>query len=390
MKQIKILKKMLSEEVVTYKSLEELFDIKNGYTPSKKNPNFWTNGQISWFRLEDLRTNGLILENSLIKVTQEAVKKSGPFKANSIILATTATIGIHALITKEFLCNQQFTVFQIKKDYENKILIKFYFHYFYIIDEWCKNNTKVSAFPAVDIGRLKKMKIPLPSLALQQHIVEVLDKFSELTAELTAELDLRKKQYQYCLNKIFNFENIRYKNLKEIVKIKRGKRITKKDLNPNGKYLVISGGANPFGRYDQFNCPKNTITIAKYGTAGYINWQTEEFWANDVCYSLFPTSEIKNRFLYYYLISIQDWIYLLVNKQATPTHLEQTELENIEIPVPPLEKQNQIVNILDTFTTLIEDLDQGIPAEINLRQQQYEYYRNLLLTFKTEDEIDEI
>ena len=63
MKQIKILKKMLSEEVVTYKSLEELFDIKNGYTPSKKNPNFWTNGQISWFRLEDLRTNGLILDN---------------------------------------------------------------------------------------------------------------------------------------------------------------------------------------------------------------------------------------------------------------------------------------------------------------------------------------
>ena len=75
------------------------------------------------------------LENSLIKATQEAVKKSGPFKANSIILATTATIGIHALITKEFLCNQQFTVFQIKKDYEDKILMQFYFHYFYIIDE---------------------------------------------------------------------------------------------------------------------------------------------------------------------------------------------------------------------------------------------------------------
>ena len=206
MKQIKMLKKMLSEEVVTYKSLEELFDIKNGYTPSKKNLNFWTNGQISWFRLEDLRTNGLILENSLIKVTQEAVKKSGPFKANSIILATTATIGIHALITKEFLCNQQFTVFQIKKDYENEILIQFYFHYFYIIDEWCKNNTKVSAFPAVDIGRLKKMKIPLPSLTLQKQLVEMLDKFSELAAELAAELNLRQQQYEYYRNLLLTFK----------------------------------------------------------------------------------------------------------------------------------------------------------------------------------------
>ena len=277
----------------------------------------------------------------------------------------------------------------------NLINNRFLYHYLLNIQNFIYSIINKEAVPYhLKQNDLEKIKIPILSIEHQQKITEILDKFLELTKELAAklraELALRKQQYQHYLNKIFNFENVKYRNLKEIVKIKRGKRITKKDLNPNGKYLVISGGANPFGRYDQFNCPKNTITIAKYGTAGYINWQTEEFWANDVCYSLFSTSEIKNRFLYYYLISIQDWIYLLVNKQAIPAHLEQTELENIEIPVPSLEKQNQIVNILDTFTTLIEDLEQGIPAEINLRQQQYEYYRNLLLTFKTEDEIDEI
>lgn len=99
--------------------------------------------------------------------------------------------------------------------------------------------------------------------------------------------------------------------------------------------------------------------------------------------------KINSKFVYYYLKSIQNQIYNIVTP-AIPPSLRKTELENIEIPIPPLEKQNQIVNILDAFTTLIEDLEQGIPAEINLRQQQYEYYRNLLLTFKTEDEIDEI
>ena len=381
------LNKLLSNEKVSYKTLEQLFDIKNGYTPSKNNPDFWNNGNVLWFKMHDLKSNGAILNDSIIKTTQLAIKKSGLYKANSIILATTATIGVHALITKEFLCNQQFTVFQTKKEYEKQISIKFYYHYFYIIDEWCKNNTKISAFPAVDIQQLRKLKVPFPSLELQQEIAEVLDKFSELTAELTAELQLRKEQYEYYLNNIFNFNDVEYKNFKDVVVVKRGKRITKKDLIENGKYPVISGGQNTFGYYDKFNRDENTITIAQYGTAGFVNWQKEKFWANDVCYSLYPTEELNNRFLYHYLLSIQDFIYSIVNKDAIPYHLKQEELEKVKIPIPPLEKQNQIVKILDTFSTLINDLEQGIPAEIKLRQQQYEYYRNLLLTFK-EDEND--
>ena len=118
--------------------------------------------------MHDLRMNGTILNDSLVKVTRAAIKKNGLYKANSIILATTATIGIHALITKDFLCNQQFTVFQVKKDCESKIWMKFYFHYFYIIGEWCKNNVVVSAFPSVNLNELKKIKVPLPSLKLQR------------------------------------------------------------------------------------------------------------------------------------------------------------------------------------------------------------------------------
>ena len=265
---------------------------------------------------------------------------------------------------------------------------RFLYHYLLNMQEFIYSLVNKEAVPYhLKQGELEKIKIPVLSLELQQFIAEVLDKFSELTAELTAELQLRKKQYKYYLNNIFNFKDVEYKNFKDVVVIKRGKRITKKDLIENGKYPVISGGQSIFGYYDKFNRDENTITIAQYGTAGFVNWQKEKFWANDVCYSLYPAEELNNRFLYHYLLSIQDFIYSIVNKDAIPYHLKQEELEKVKIPIPPLEKQNQIVKILDTFSTLINDLEQGIPAEIKLRQQQYEYYRNLLLTFK-EDEND--
>ena len=269
----------------------------------------------------------------------------------------------------------------------NDFDMKFLFYFLKNKEKEIQFNKINSPIPYIKISYLEKIKIPVLSLELQQFIAEVLDKFSELTAELTAELQLRKEQYEYYLNNIFNFNDVEYKNFKDVVVVKRGKRITKKDLIVNGKYPVISGGQNTFGYYDKFNRDENTITIAQYGTAGFVNWQKEKFWANDVCYSLYPAEELNNRFLYHYLLSIQDFIYSIVNKDAIPYHLKQEELEKVKIPIPLLEKQNQIVKILDTFSTLINDLEQGIPAEIKLRQQQYEYYRNLLLTFK-EDEND--
>ena len=106
-----------------------------------------------------------------------------------------------------------------------------------------------------------------------------------------------------------------------------------------------------------------------------------------MCFGIRSKSEeLNNKFLFYYLKNIQEKIYSMTNN-SLPKTIKLTDLKKIKIPIPPLEKQNQIVKILDTFSTLINDLEQGIPAEIKLRQQQYEYYRNLLLTFK-EDEND--
>lgn len=173
--------------------------------------------------------------------------------------------------------------------------------------------------------------------------------------------------------------NIKQKYLYEICNIKRGERITKKDLVDDGKYVAISGENNSFGRINKFNREANTITIAQYGSAGYVNFQKEKFWANDVVCSIFPnTNIINNKFLYYCLLNKQKYIYTLTTK-ALPNHLPIEKLNNLLIPIPPLETQNEIVRILDKYIELEKELE--------LRTKQYEYYKNLLLNNNSNKEL---
>lgn len=107
--------------------MQNIFNIKNGYTPSKSNPAYWDDGTIPWFRMEDIRKNGHILYDSIQHVTPKAIKNSGLFPAYSIIVATTATIGEHALIIVDSIANQQFTFLTKRKSFEEKIDMM-YFH----------------------------------------------------------------------------------------------------------------------------------------------------------------------------------------------------------------------------------------------------------------------
>ena len=111
------LEKLLDGAGVEWKTVSELFDLKNGYTPSKSKKEFWEGGTIPWFRMDDIRQNGQILDESLQKISESAVKGGKLYSANSIIIATSATIGEHALITVPHLANQRFTVLSLKKEY---------------------------------------------------------------------------------------------------------------------------------------------------------------------------------------------------------------------------------------------------------------------------------
>lgn len=195
---------------IDWKILSEVFDIKNGYTPSKANKEFWKNGTIPWFRMEDIRENGRILNDSIQHITPQAVKGGKLFPANSIIVATTATIGEHALITVDSLANQQFTCLSKKVNRYNELDMKFFYYYMFVIDEWCKNNTNVSGFASVDMNKFKKLMIPIPPIEEQERIVAILDKFDSLVNDISeglpAELTARRQQYEYYRNKLLTFE----------------------------------------------------------------------------------------------------------------------------------------------------------------------------------------
>lgn len=151
-------------------------EFRNGYTPSKANPEFWEDGTIPWYRMEDIRDSGRKLEEAKQYVTKDAIKGGGLFEAGSFILATTATIGEHAVLIVDSLANQQFTNLKIRKSLSDRLLRDYFFYYLFVIDDYCKATTKTSTFPAVSMELLKNCHVVFPLVQEQQAIVDYLDK----------------------------------------------------------------------------------------------------------------------------------------------------------------------------------------------------------------------
>lgn len=199
-----------SNDVPRYK-LAEIFNTRNGYTPSKNNKQFWNTSEISWFRMEDIRENGRILDKAIQGVSISAVKGKA-FPKNSIIISTSATIGEHALIKCESLANQRFTYLILKDEYKDKYNIMFLFYYCFVLDEYCKENLNQGNFASVDMRKFNEFEFPMPSLEEQDHIVAILDRFDKLCNDISeglpAEIDARQKQYEYYRDKLLTFEEI--------------------------------------------------------------------------------------------------------------------------------------------------------------------------------------
>ena len=180
---------------------------------------------------------------------------------------------------------------------------------------------------------------------------------------------------------------VEWKPLGEVTTIKRGKRVTKRQLSPEKKYPVYSGGVKPMGYFEEYNQDENTITIVKYGTAGFVNFITEKFWANDVCYCVNPSNGLNNNYLLHLLRKYQNYINSLAT-DAIPAHLPTDTINGLKIPIPcpdnpekSLKIQKEIVRILDAFTELTTELTAELTTELTERKKQYVYYRENLLTF---------
>ena len=174
---------------------------------------------------------------------------------------------------------------------------------------------------------------------------------------------------------------VKYLTLGETCDIKTGAGITKKDADKDGIYPIISGGIEPLGMYNISNRKANTVTIARAGGAGYVNFINKDFYLNDKCFSVIPTGDysdiIDSRFLYFVLKNKEKDIMDMKSAGSVPT-VNTQKVSKISIPIPPIEIQQEIVGMLNSFTELEAELE----AELTKRKQQYEHYRDYLLSFE--------
>ena len=378
------LEKLLDGAEVEWKALNEIFHLKNGYTPSKGVKEYWENGSIPWFRMEDIRENGRVLNTALQKVSESAVKGGKLFPANSIIIATSATIGEHALITIPFLANQRFTVLSLKPEYIDKFNIYFLYHYCFTLDDWCQKNTTMSSFASVDMNGFRKFPIPIPPLSVQTEIVKILDALTALTSELTSELTLRRKQYEYYREKLLSFDSLEQLNMRGAKKklidvcinIFSGKN---KERNDSGLYPIY-GSTGIIGKTNKKEFSNEQILVARVGAnAGYVHIAQGEYDVSDNTLIVQNNKNIDLKFLYHTLVNMKLNQYA---KGAGQPLITAGQLKSMEINVPPLEEQHRIVSILDKFETLTNSITEGLPLAIEQSQKRYEYYRELLLNFE--------
>lgn len=354
-------------------SMQSIFDMKNGYTPSKSNPTYWDNGTIPWFRMEDIRKNGHILSDSIQHVTRQAVKNSGLFPAYSIIVATTATIGEHALVIVDSLANQQFTFLIKRKSFKDKINMMYFHHYMFIIDEWCKKNTNSGGLVSVNMPAFKQLLIPFPSLAEQQKIAECLSSIDEEISAIKEKVEQLKVHKKGLMQKLFpiagkfvpelrfpefrDSKNWKATKISDIFLLTRGNVLSvsavKNAPTQEYKYPVYSSQTLNNGLMGYYNKKlyKDAITWTTDGAnAGTVRLRLGYFYCTNVCGVLLNDSGYANK-------CISEIIGLRTKEYVS--HVGNPKLMNkvmgeIPITIPPtLSEQQKIADCLSSIDELI-------------------------------------
>lgn len=284
-----------------------------------------------------------------------------------------------------------------------EVLPKYVFYY--LQSQHLERLNKAGGVPSLTQSILNKVIIPVPPLAIQNEIVKLLDNFTELTAELTAELQLRKKQYSFYRDSLLNFSrddvDVEWRTLGETCDTLSGFPFDSSQFTSSGIRLMrgmnVKRGVLDFreenNRYwkgydglEKYLLESDDIIIAMDGSlVGQSYGLVKE--EQRPLLLVQRVARVRSRkanphYIYHYISSgrFTDYVNLKRTAGAVP-HISLRDIEHFKIPFPSTEKQNQIAAILDQFDALCHDLTQGLPAEIAARKKQYEYYRDKLLTF---------
>ena len=176
-------------------------------------------------------------------------------------------------------------------------------------------------------------------------------------------------------------DGVEHKKLVDAVSIERGKRVVRSQLSIRGKYPVYQNSLTPLGYHTDYNYNANTTFIIVAGAAGEIGFSDKAFWAADDCFTVVCPENVLNRYIYHLLLNNQNQLASKVRKASIP-RLSRSAIENLVIPIPPLDVQREIVRMLDSYTESVVELQRQLTAELTARKTQYNYYRDYLLSYK--------
>lgn len=243
--------------------------------------------------------------------------------------------------------------------------------------------TKVRRLNAASIG---KIVVPIPPLEVQEEIVRILDSFTSLETELEAELEARKQQYTYLRNKLITKkQGSTHLLLGDIADIGTGSHDTKEAIL-NGKYTFFARGREPL-RLDTFDFDETSIITAGdgVGVGKVFHFAHGKYALHQRAYRIVPYRNVDSKYIYYYLVAKFPQYLQQVSVHSSVTSLRRPMLLRFPLCLPSISEQHRVATILDKFETFQANFSCGIPAEIEARRKQYEYYRDRLLTFKELD-----
>lgn len=311
------------------------------------------------------------------------------YTENTIIVSQGgASAGFVNFVTSNFYANAHcYVVLPRAEVVENRYV----FHFLKLNQEKLTNKQHGAGIPALRTSEILEIPIPIPcpenpgkSLEIQTEIVRILDAFTELTAKLTAELTARKKQYNYYRDQLLSFDegDVEWKTLGEVYKFQYGMGNTIPTLG--GEYPVF-GSNGIVGTHNEFNSEDSPVIGHIGAYAGIVNWGAGKHFVtyNGVICKLI--NKLVNPTYAYYQLLKQDFNSMA--KSASHPFVSYDALNKVSVPIPSPAEQARIVAILDKFDTLTNSISEGLPREIELRQKQYEYYRDLLLSFPKPKEV---
>lgn len=393
---------------VEWKTLEDVCQkVFAGGTPTSSNSSYY-GGDIPWLRSGEVNFNEI---NSTEKtITEEGYKSSSAkwIEKHSVLIAMTgATVARSAMTMIDLTANQ--SVCALTPD---RSIISYRYLYYWISRSYLQlKGMAQGALTSLNLNIIKALEIPVPPLPVQEEIVRILDAFTELQAELQAELQKRLQQYNYYRDNLLSVysdsNTVRILELQQCVSpdcsmsygvVQPGEDFiggipVVRPVDLSGRIIHNKGikTVKPIllKAYSRTELKGGELLVCVRGTTGVVAFAGEDLKGGNVTRGIVPLrfNPLVNSNYMYHLFNSRFVKKQIENKTqgAALQQINVGDLKKISIPVPPLEEQNRIVAILDRFDTLTNDLTSGIPAEMEKRRQQYEFYRDKLLTFKRKE-----